>query len=136
MNLDNIKVRSHVGRDFIQTASLFNTLPKVVCEFVLNGLQFRDPADKRIPQVSVRINSRKKTIEVADNGHGMNPERIQQFLTLHGEQLETEFDYELKRSEFGSGKTGFVISKEPLPYFLFVKSSGNSITDIIYRFSD
>ncbi|MCH8079645.1 MAG: ATP-binding protein [Proteobacteria bacterium] len=103
MSISNIKVSTHVGRDVLQTAGLFSTIGKVVWEYLINGIEYREAKDKRKPSVSVNVSIRKKSIEIKDNGHGMNEDRIKQFLTMHGEPIEDK--RKLKRGTFGSGKS-------------------------------
>ena len=42
-------------------------------------------------------------IQIKDNGHGMDTDRINQFLTMHGEQISD--NRKIKRGKFGSGKS-------------------------------
>ena len=41
-----LKVTSHVGRDFLQSAALFKHEHAVVWEYVSNGLEYKDPNTK------------------------------------------------------------------------------------------
>ncbi len=38
-----LRVRSHVGRDLLQSAALFKHEHSVVWEYVSNGLEYKDP---------------------------------------------------------------------------------------------
>ena len=84
---NEIKVTSHVGRDVLQTSAFFNSVALVVWEYLINGIEYRHSEDQRKPSVYVSLNKKKKMIQITDNGHGMDPERINQFLTMHGEQI-------------------------------------------------
>jgi len=100
---NDIEVTSHVGRDVLQSARLFNTPGKVVLEYVMNGIEYREREDSRSTSVYVEIKPRKKTIQIKDNGMGMDTDRIKHFFTMHGEQIQE--DKKIKRSEFGTGKS-------------------------------
>jgi hypothetical protein len=100
---NEIKVTSHVGRDVLQTAAFFNNAGLVVWEYLINGIEYRDSTDQRRPYVYVNLDQKKKMIQITDNGHGMDQSRINQFLTMHGEQIKD--NRKIKRGKFGSGKS-------------------------------
>jgi hypothetical protein len=100
-SLDQIHVISHVARDLLQTAAVFKTDKQVVWEYVSNGLQY---SRRGIPaRVVVNINLRKKSISVADNGRGMDWKGLQNFWTMHGENLD-RLAGRPGRGRFGTGK--------------------------------
>ena len=98
-----IKVTTHVGRDVLQTSAFFNNAASVVWEYLINGIEYRHTSDTRKPSVFVSLNKKNKMIQIKDNGHGMDTDRINQFLTMHGEQISD--NRKIKRGKFGSGKS-------------------------------
>ena len=64
-----IRVKSHVGRDLLDSAAAFKTEAAAVWEYVVNSLQYVDVGVK--PTVEVVVRTRKKVIEIRDNGCGM-----------------------------------------------------------------
>ncbi len=80
-----IYVSSHVARDFLQNSAYFNTLPKVVWEYVSNSL---DNAKEDIP-ITVNVDlfpSAPKKLVIADNGLGMSKNDLTRFFQMHGEK--------------------------------------------------
>ncbi|MBI5840854.1 MAG: ATP-binding protein [Chloroflexi bacterium] len=107
-----ISVKSHVSRDFLQNAVYFNTLPKVVWEYVSNSL---DNGKDDIPTtVAVEIRKDDGTLIVADNGAGMSREDLERFFTMHGENIQRKRGKRV-RGRFGTGKSAaFGIAKSLL----------------------
>lgn len=104
-----ISVKSHVSRDFLQNAAYFNTLPKVVWEYVSNSL---DNGREGI-QITVVVDIRKEenTLIIADNGTGMSREDLERFFTMHGENVQRKRGKRV-RGRFGTGKSAaFGIAK-------------------------
>ena len=103
MASSNITVTSHVARDFLQNAAYFNTLPKVVWEYVSNSL---DNAKNDVPvAISVDILPTKpKTLQIADNGLGMSRRDLIQFFQMHGENVQRKKGKRV-RGRFGTGKS-------------------------------
>jgi hypothetical protein len=97
-----LKVTSHVGRDFLQSAQLFRHEHAVVWEYVSNGLQYKDPATK--PTVVVEIDPKAKTIKISDNGRGMTMADLQRYFQMHGENLDRK-QGRPGRGYFGTGKS-------------------------------
>ena len=97
-----LKVTSHVGRDFLQSAQLFRHEHAVVWEYVSNGLQYKDPATK--PTVVVQIDPKAKTIKISDNGRGMTMTDLQRYFQMHGENLDRK-QGRPGRGYFGTGKS-------------------------------
>jgi hypothetical protein len=95
-------VRTHVGRDLLQTAQLFRTLEAAVWEYVANGLEYVDPGVK--PKITVDLDNRKKAVTVTDNGRGMDHAGLQQFFTMHGENPDRKAG-KRGRGKFGTGKS-------------------------------
>jgi len=98
---DKIYIRSHVARDFLQSAALFKHEKQVVWEYVSNSLEYID--DGIIPLVNVTIDNRKKRIYISDNGRGMNWEDIKNFFIMHGENIDRKKGKK-GRGMFGTGK--------------------------------
>ena len=97
-----IVVKSHVARDLLQSAGLFRTDKLVVWEYVSNGLQYVEPGTN--PVVRVSVDSRRKRIEVADNGRGMDWQGLQNFFVMHGENVDRAAGRP-GRGRFGTGKS-------------------------------
>lgn len=95
-------VRSHVGRDLQQSAQLFNTVRKVIWEYVVNSLQYVESGVS--PVVSVTIRSRKKSITVIDNGRGMDWDGLDNYFVMHGENVDRKSG-KRGRGFFGTGKS-------------------------------
>ena len=81
-----LKVRSHVGRDLIQSAQLFRHEHAVIWEYVANGLEYKDP--NTIPTVIVQVDPKAKTIKIKDNGRGMLMSDLQSYFQMHGENRD------------------------------------------------
>jgi hypothetical protein len=94
-----ITVTTHVARDFLQNAAYFNTLPKVLWEYVSNSL---DNA-KEGPPVNVAIEVLNTQISVADDGSGMSREDLRAFFQMHGENRQRVRGKRV-RGRFGTGK--------------------------------
>jgi hypothetical protein len=104
-----LSVKSHVSRDFLQNAAYFNTLPKVVWEYVSNSL---DNGREGIQTtVVVEIRKEEDTLIIADNGTGMSREDLERFFTMHGENIQRKRGKRV-RGRFGTGKSAaFGIAK-------------------------
>jgi hypothetical protein len=97
-----LSVTSHVSRDFLQNAVYFNTLPKVVWEYVSNSL---DNGRDDVPTtVAVEINKERDILTIADNGMGMSREDMEHFFTMHGENTQRKKGKRV-RGRFGTGKS-------------------------------
>jgi hypothetical protein len=104
-----ISVKSHVSRDFLQNAAYFNTLPKVVWEYVSNSLD--NGKDGIQTTVVVEIRKEEDTLIVADNGAGMSREDLERFFMMHGENIQRKRGKRV-RGRFGTGKSAaFGIAK-------------------------
>jgi len=94
-----ITVTSHVSRDFLQNAAYFNTMPKLIWEYVANSL---DAVKEDIPVfVAVEITSHYAT--VADNSRGMSRDELRTFFQMHGENIQKKRGKRV-RGRFGTGK--------------------------------
>jgi hypothetical protein len=104
-----ISVKSHVSRDFLQNAVYFNTLPKVVWEYVSNSL---DNSKDDVPTtVAVEVLKEDGALIVADNGAGMSRDDLERFFTMHGENIQRKHGKRV-RGRFGTGKSAaFGIAK-------------------------
>lgn len=99
---EQLVIRSHVARDLLQSGAVFKTDKLVVWEYVSNGLQYVDPGTS--PVVRVRLNKRKKSITIQDNGRGMDWDGLQNFFIMHGENLDRKQGTP-GRGRFGTGKS-------------------------------
>lgn len=97
-----LRVKSHVGRDLLQSAALFKTDRLVVWEYVSNGLQYVDPGTN--PLVRVTLNSKQKKITIEDNGRGMDWSGLQNYFVMHGENIDRK-QGRPGRGMFGTGKS-------------------------------
>jgi hypothetical protein len=95
---DELKVRTHVARDLLQTAQLFKSPEAAIWEYVVNGIEYVDPGVR--PEVVVRIDRAAGEVSVVDNGRGMDVAGLEHFFTMHGENPER------KRGRRGRGKFG------------------------------
>jgi histidine kinase/DNA gyrase B/HSP90-like ATPase len=104
-----LKVTSQVGRDILASAAHFKTEASVVWEYVANSLQYVDPGVTI--KVQVVIKPKDRSIEIRDNGTGMDAEGFRHFFTMHGENLERRIGRP-GRGKFGTGKSAaFGIAK-------------------------
>ena len=97
-----IVVRSHVGRDLLQSAQVFKRDAVVVWEYVANSLQYIETDVP--PQVLVSLDERGREISISDNGAGMSHEDLSHFFTMHGENRERRLG-RIGRGMFGTGKS-------------------------------
>jgi histidine kinase/DNA gyrase B/HSP90-like ATPase len=102
MKMSDLKVKSHVGRDLLQSAEHFRTDRSVVWEYVSNSLQYTTPGVS--PKVVVNIDERKKMIRISDNGRGMDRADLDHFFTMHGENRDRKAG-RIGRGMFGTGKS-------------------------------
>jgi hypothetical protein len=100
--MQTINVRSHVGRDILQSAEHFKTDRAVVWEYVANGLQYHSPGIS--PVVRVSIDEKKRILRVSDNGCGMDRDDLVHYFTMHGENRERASG-RIGRGLFGTGKS-------------------------------
>lgn len=97
-----LKVKSHIGRDLLQSSALFKHEWQVAWEYVSNGLQYVDPNVS--PIVTVNIDQSKKIMTIKDNGRGMNISDLQNYFTMPGENIDTKAGRP-GRGMFGTGKS-------------------------------
>jgi hypothetical protein len=94
-----IEVTSHVSRDFLQNAAYFNTMPKLVWEYVANSLD----AAKESSTVYVSVDITSNEVSISDNGQGMSREELNNFFQMHGENIFRKSGKRV-RGRFGTGK--------------------------------
>lgn len=102
MTNDQIKVKSHVARDLLQSAALFKTDKLVIWEYVSNGLQYIDSGVA--PVVKVTLDTKKRRATIKDNGRGMAWADLDNFFLMHGENLDRKAGRS-GRGRFGTGKS-------------------------------
>jgi hypothetical protein len=108
MTDDGLKVQSHVGRDLLQNAAYFSTIPKVVWEYVSNSID--NPGHSE--SVTVAVSITKEHIQVTDNGSGMSRIDLQRFFQMHGENIRRKEGKKV-RGRFGTGKcAAFGVAKK------------------------
>ena len=95
-----IKVSTHVARDFLQNAEYFNTLPKVVWEYVSNSL---DNSKESGQPVNVVVDMLGSVIRIADDASGMSRKDLQNFFQMHAENRQ-RLRGKRVRGRFGTGK--------------------------------
>jgi hypothetical protein len=98
----NLKVTSHVGRDLLNASQLFRSEAAAVWEYVVNSLQYVGRSVS--PRVQVLVKPRLKTIQISDNGAGMDAEGLNHFFQMHAENLERKRG-RTGRGKFGTGKS-------------------------------
>lgn len=99
--MSELKIRSHVGRDILQSAQLFRTPEAAVWEYVVNSLQYLDPGT--VADVTVTLDVSNRKITISDNSAGMDLEVLSHFFTMHGENRERRMGVP-GRGKFGTGK--------------------------------
>lgn len=97
-----LTIRTHVGRDILQSAQSFKTPEAAIWEYVVNSLQYVDPG--LTPTVNVTLDPKSKTVTIRDNGGGMDLEGLTHFFTMHGENQERRRGIP-GRGKFGTGKS-------------------------------
>lgn len=97
-----LTVRSHVGRDILQSARDFKAPEDALWEYIVNSLQYVDAGIS--PQVSIVTNRAAHTVSVVDNGAGMDGDDLTAFFTMHGENRE-RLRGRAGRGKFGTGKS-------------------------------
>ena len=103
-------LKSHVGRDVIQSAQTFSSVPAAIWEYVINSIQYVDQSIK--PIVHIEIEKKGKGIQISDNGRGMDKSDLQEFFTMHGENMDRRQNRP-GRGKFGTGKSAaFGIGKK------------------------
>jgi hypothetical protein len=95
-----IEVTSHVARDFLQSSAYFNTVPKIIWEYVSNSL---DNARDDAPAVAV-VEITTNYARVSDNGLGMSRDELGNFFRMHGENIQRKRGRK-SRGRFGTGKS-------------------------------
>jgi len=94
-----IQVTSHVSRDFLQNSAYFNTVPKVVWEYVSNSID--NPRPNKPVSVEVRIF--KERIVVSDDGCGMSRDGLRNFFQMHAQNIQ-RLKGKSVRGRYGTGK--------------------------------
>ncbi len=95
----SIEVTSHVARDFLQNAAYFNTMSKVVWEYVANSLDA--VKDDNLTIIAVEITSHE--VSISDNSRGMSRKELSSFFQMHGENILRKQGKRV-RGRFGTGK--------------------------------
>lgn len=109
---EQLRVRSHVGRDILQNAALFKNEAAAIWEYVVNSLEYTESGIA--PRVRVKIRPRKKEVEITDNAKGMSRLELAHFFTMHGENPLRRRGL-AGRGKFGTGKSAaFGIARELL----------------------
>ena len=98
--MNPILVQSHVARDFLQGSAYFNTVPKVVWEYVSNSLD--NPRGNQ--PVHCRVHIGGDRIVIQDDARGMTRDDLARFFTMHGENAERAAG-KMVRGRFGTGKS-------------------------------
>jgi len=102
MTATPLKVTSHVARDLLQSAALFQHEQSVVWEYVSNGLEYVEPGVNPVVNVTVDVKGRK--IAVRDNGRGMSADDLSRYFQMHGENVDRKKG-KIGRGMFGTGKS-------------------------------
>ena len=96
----SIEVTSHVARDFLQNAAYFNTMSKVVWEYVANSLD----AVKDDIQTVIAVDITSHEVSISDNSRGMSRKELGSFFQMHGENILRKQGRRV-RGRFGTGKS-------------------------------
>jgi len=96
-----LRVRTHVARDLLQTAQLFRSPEAAIWEYVVNAIEYVEVGVQ--PQVVVQLDQRSDKVVIGDNGRGMDVPGLQHFFTMHGENPDRKRG-KLGRGKFGTGK--------------------------------
>ena len=94
-----IQVTTHVARDFLQNSAYFNTVSKVVWEYVSNAVDNPKPNEP----VSVEVGISRVRVVITDNGCGMSREGLRNFFQMHAENIRRGRG-ESVRGRYGTGK--------------------------------
>lgn len=94
-----IQVTSHVARDFLQNSAYFNTVPKVVWEYISNSVD--NPKPNRPVNVEVKLS--KQRIVISDDGCGMSREGLGNFFQMHAHNVH-RLKGKSVRGRYGTGK--------------------------------
>lgn len=97
--IESIQVTSHISRDFLQNSAYFNTVPKVVWEYVSNSVD--NPKPNKPVNVEVRIS--KERMVISDDGCGMSREGLRNFFQMHAQNIRRGRG-ESVRGRYGTGK--------------------------------
>ena len=100
--MTKLTIRTHVGRDILQSAQSFKTPEAAIWEYVVNSLQYIDAGLQ--PEVDVLVDPKAKTVTIRDNGGGMDHEGLTHFFTMHGENQARRRGVP-GRGKFGTGKS-------------------------------
>ena len=95
-----IKVTSHVSRDLLQSAAVFNSPAKIVWEYVSNSLD----AARDDELVNVEVTVKTDSIIVEDDGRGMSRSELVDFFRMHGVNAQRRRGKRV-RGRFGTGKS-------------------------------
>lgn len=99
-NHDQIIVTSHVARDFLQNSAYFNTMAKIIWEYVANSLDAASDGDISIVAVELTSNF----ANISDNSRGMSRQELSNFFQMHGENTFRKSGKRV-RGKFGTGKS-------------------------------
>lgn len=102
MSAHQLRVTSHVARDLLQSAQLFQHEHAVVWEYVSNGLEYVDPGVQ--PTVDVAVDVKARKITVRDNGRGMTAADLERYFQMHAENVDRKKG-KPGRGMFGTGKS-------------------------------
>ncbi len=100
--MNNIELRSNLGKTILQLAAQFSNASSAIWEYVINSIEFREHPDG----CRVNVNIEKNKITIADNSDGMDHEILNHFFTIAGENLARKGKQAswLKRGKYGTGK--------------------------------
>lgn len=97
---DAISVTSHVARDFLQNSAYFNTMPRLVWEYIANSLDAAKEGEPAVVVVEITSNF----VTISDNGRGMSRNELGNFFQMHGENIQRKKGKRV-RGRFGTGKS-------------------------------
>lgn len=112
---DTLIMRSNIARDVLGTAAEFGSVPKMVVEYVSNGLDNpNDPGQPVTVHVAIKRYGGTKTVIITDTGCGMDDAALSEFFVMHRENAQRQRGRRA-RGGFGTGKSaGFGVGTSVL----------------------
>lgn len=123
--MNEILVTTHIGRDLLQSGSVFKTTDVAVWEYIVNSLQYISHGVS--PVVTIDINNKQKKITITDNGRGMDADGLNNFFTMHGENIDRK-EGKTGRGKFGTGKSAAFGIAKSLTVSSICRGKRNTVT--------
>jgi hypothetical protein len=99
-----IYATSDVARDITQNAQYFTNPAKAIAEYVWNSLDNGHPGQSSVKcQVTITGHGQDGCIVIRDNANGMSKDELNNFFTMHGENIARKKGRKV-RGMYGTGK--------------------------------